>query len=269
MFRIIRRIIKAKYVKANICLLNPSEKLAGKKIIVTGGSKGLGYAMTKKFVTEGAEVLITGRDKVSLQKVSEELCCKYLVLDVRNIDAFDLFIEKAYSILGGVDCLVNNAGISLHEDGFSEVTPKSFDDQINTNLKGAFFLSQKYILEQTRKGNAGNILFVSSETGQTADIRPYGWTKAGVNSMTQGLAYELVTENIRVNAIAPGITASEMTGLRKEGNIYNPANIVNRTYLPEEIAEVACFLLSDASACISGQIIYCNNGKTINYLWKK
>lgn len=112
------------------------------------------------------------------------------------------------------------------------------------------------------------MLFISSETGETVDIRPYGFTKAAINSMMQGLACLFVKDGIRVNAVAPGITASDMTGLKADGNLYLECNSINRVYLPEEVAETACFLLSDVSGCISGQVIVCNNGRTINPRWK-
>ena len=108
----------------------------------------------------------------------------------------------------------------------------------------------------------------SSETGETVDIRPYGFTKAAINSMVQGLACLFIKDGIRVNAVAPGITASDMTGLKADGNLFLECNAINRVYLPEEVAETACFLLSDASGCISGQVIICNNGRTINSRWK-
>ena len=93
-------------------------------------------------------------------------------------------------------------------------------------------------------------------------------TKAAINSFVKGLASLTVNQGIRVNGLAPGITASEMTGVKADGNLYYPGNIINRIYLPEEIAQCACFLLSDASGCISGEILTCNNGKTINSRWK-
>ena len=86
--------------------------------------------------------------------------------------------------------------------------------------------------------------------------------------MVQGLAYKLAKEGFRINAIAPGITASDMTGIKAEGNLYYPNNIINRVYLASEVAEIACFLVSDLAAAINGQIINTNNGKTINARWK-
>lgn len=255
-------------VTADISYLKPASRLVDKKIIVTGGGRGLGAAMARKFKAEGADVLISGRNESTLRKAAEAIGCKYLPLDVQDTSALDRFISDADRLLGGVDCLVNNAGISLHEPTFFDVTPETFDAQIATNLRGGFFLTQsftKLLLKEKRKGN---VLFISSETGETVDIRPYGFTKAAVNSMVQGLACLFVKDGIRVNAVAPGITASDMTGYKTDGNLYLEGNATERVYLPEEVAETACFLLSDASGCISGQVIVCNNGKTINPRWK-
>ncbi len=255
-------------ITADISYFQPNGRLSGKKVIVTGGGKGLGAAMATKFVSEGASVLISGRNEKILKEKAEQIGCQYLTLDVQKTDSLDKFIHDADRILGGVDCLVNNAGISLHEATFFDVTPETFDAQIATNLRGGFFLTQsftKLLLHEKRKGN---VLFVSSETGETVDIRPYGFTKAAINSMVQGLACLFVKDGIRVNAVAPGITASDMTGLKADGNLFLECNATNRVYLPEEVAETACFLLSDASGCISGQVIVCNNGRTINPRWK-
>jgi 3-oxoacyl-[acyl-carrier protein] reductase len=187
---------------------------------------------------------------------------------VQNVDSFDQFVSEADTLLGGINCLVNNAGISLHEPSFYAVTPETFDKQINTNFKGAFFLTQKVLNLMESHHRQGSILFMSSETGDTMEIRPYGLTKAAINSLTQGLAYLMASKGIRVNAVAPGVTASEMTGIDATGNLYYPANATDRAYLPEEVAETASFLLSDASGCVSGQIFVCNNAKTVNARWK-
>lgn len=257
-----------KEVTANISYLSPAARLKDKRVIVTGGGKGLGAAMAAKFVAEGASVLIAGRNVTTLQETAERIGCEYLTLDMQDTQSFEEFISEADRLLGGVDCLVNNAGISLHEPTFFDVTPEGFDAQIATNFRGSFFLTQNFTRLLLREKRSGNVLFVSSETGETVDIRPYGFTKAAVNSMVRGLACLFVFQGIRVNAVAPGITASDMTGYKTDGNLYLPGNATERVYLPEEVAETACFLLSDASGCISGQIIVCNNGKTINARWK-
>lgn len=260
--------VPTNYTTAQIVYSTPSASLSGKKIIITGGGRGLGYAMAKKFLVEGAEVLIAGRNEKTLEESTKELGCHYLVQDVSDTTGFSSFIEKADKMLGGVNCLVNNAGISLHEKAFTDVTIETFDTQINTNLRGSFFMAQKFIQLLEKKQRSGNILFVSSETSHTADIRPYGLTKAAINSLVKGLASMYVKEGIRVNAVAPGITTSDMTGFKSDENLYFKGNATKRVYLPEEVAECACFLLSDMSGCVSGEVLTCNNGKTINARWK-
>jgi len=267
-FKFILQGVPVKNITANIVYLQPDGRLSGKKIIVTGGGKGLGEAMAAKFVAEGASVLISGRNEKILNETAGKIGCKYLTLDVQDTSALDKFISDADSMLEGADCLVNNAGISLHEPTFFDVTPETFDAQIATNLRGGFFLTQSFTRLLLKEKRKGNVLFVSSETGETVDIRPYGFTKAAVNSMVQGLACLLIDKGIRVNAVAPGITASDMTGFKADGNLFLAGNATERVYLPEEVAETASFLLSDASGCISGQVIVCNNGKTINPRWK-
>ena len=257
--------IPTTYVTANVTYTSPHDTLHDKKIIVTGGGSGIGYSLAKKFKEEGAQVLIAGRNEDKLIKCSKELDCHYLILDVTKVETFKTFINNANKILGGANCLVNNAGISLHEKTFSDVTPESFDKQINTNLKGSFFLTQIFVNLLLEENREGNILFISSETGETVDIRPYGWTKAAINSMMKGLAYQLAAKSIRVNAIAPGVTTSEMTGFKEDENLYYKNGATKRVYLPGEIAETAAFLISNLSGCISGQVITLNNAKTINF----
>ncbi len=261
-------ILHHRMVKADISFIKPDARLSGKRIIVTGGTGGIGQVMAKRFVAEGAKVLITGRNEEKLRKIADEMGCEALPLDLTHVETFKDFVNTAKEKLGGIDCLVNNAGVSLHEWTFSAVTPDSFDKQISTNLRGPFFLTQRVVSHMVAN-NKGQVLFISSETGEMADIRPYGLTKAAINSLVQGLAYLYIENGIRVNAIAPGVTATDMASFDAEDNINCPYNPNGRLYLPEEIAETAVFLLSDASGCISGQIITCNNGKTINARWRQ
>lgn len=257
-------------VRANISYLLPNERLIGKNVIITGGGRGLGLAMAKKFSSEGAKVLITGRNIDTLKKEAKEIGCQYLRLDVQDVGSCKSFINEADEMLNGVNTLVNNAGISLHEDGFLDVSPQQFDAQFDTNLKGAFFLTQAFVekCREKRVDGIKKILFTSSETSMTVDERPYGLTKAAMNSLVQGLAYRFIEEGFRINAVAPGVTISEMVGKMDRDNLFYPYNVTHRYYLPEEVAEIACFLLSDASNCLNGQILVCNEGNTINARWK-
>lgn len=257
-----------KPVYANITYIKPNALLKNKKIIVTGGGSGLGFAMAKRFVEEGAKVLITGRDEVKLKKAATYLNCNYLVFDVQDVTMCDEFINKAERILGEINVLVNNAGISLHEQSFFDVSPDTFRKQLGTNLEGPFFLTQSFVRLLMSNKQKGTVLFVSSETGDTVDFRPYGFTKGAINSMVKGLAYLFKKDGIRINAIAPGVTASAMTGLSADGNLSAGDYGTGRYYLPEEVAQIASILVSDVSGIVSGQIITCNNAQTVNARWK-
>lgn len=254
----------------NVSYLHPNQQLVGKKIIITGGGRGLGLAMARKFIAEGAEVLIAGRNLNTLKESASKLGCRYLELNVQDLASFKSFIDEADRMLEGANCLVNNAGISLHEKGFLDVTAEQFDSQFDTNLKGPFFLTQCFINRCSERGinETKNILFTSSETSVTVDERPYGLTKAAMNSLVQGLAYRYVNQGYRINAIAPGVTVSDMVQTNIDGDLTCGYNLTKRFYLPEEVAEIASFLLSDASNCLNGQILVCNEGKTINARWK-
>ncbi len=262
--RLVHSIRRPIIIKAEIKYLSPNKRLENKRILITGGSRGLGYAMAKKFVSEGADVLITGRNVERLKQVSEEIGCKYILFDSTDFDNIDSFISEASSLLGQIDVLVNNAGISLHEGSIRSVTRESYDAQFDTNLKSVYFLSQKFLeLYEGNQQKNGSILFLSSERGLYVDDIPYGLIKASINSLTKGLSFLLRKSDIRINAVAPGITATDMTGTTSD-NLYSGRYATGRYYLPEEVAEVACFLISDAAKCISGQIIGCDNGYNAN-----
>ena len=140
---------------------------------------------------------------------------------------------------------------------------------MNLNLR-AVYITTHAAATIMKEQNHGVILNTSSMVslyGQSAGVA-YPVSKFAINGLTKSLARELGKYGIRVNAVAPGITATDMTGYRNDGNLYLPINATERVYLPEEVAEAACFLLSDVSGCISGQIVVCNNGRTINPRWK-
>ena len=111
------------HTTAQISYLRPNNILKGKKIVIIGGSRGIGAAMAEKFVNEGADVLIAGRTEKTIKDTAERIGCKYLTLDICKVELFPKFINRADELLGGANCLVNNAGISLHENTFFDVTP--------------------------------------------------------------------------------------------------------------------------------------------------
>lgn len=280
--RYIRKIAKfvlasspEKHVSINVSQINYDEILKGKNIVVTGGSKGIGYAIAKKCISEGANVLISGRNEETLKKVKEELGerLNYIVHDISNVESIEKFINDAKNMFNGkIDSLVSNAGISLHENNFKNVTIDGFDKQFDTNFRAGYFLSKAFLeMKERDKEQTGELIFISSETGNQAYDIPYGMTKAALNSLTKALSRRVYQQGIRVNAVAPGVTISDMTKDYAEvsdGNYYRKS-ASDRIFLPEEVAEVVCFLLSDASKCISGEVIHCNAGNHIKTFWEE
>ncbi len=247
----------------------PSAKLEGKRILITGGGRGIGEYITEKCVKEGATCLIVGRNEDTLMKISNKLGCEYIVFDISRVEEIpDFFDEAIARMKGEIDCLVNNAGISLHERNMMEVTPESFDKQFDVNLKAPYFLSKAFVKHCQTVGNSNaSILFMTSERGLYCDEIPYGLTKAALISLTRGMARRHIKSGIRVNAIAPGITESDMTIVDRNEDMTSTYNCGGRFFLPEEIAEVAVFLLSDISQCISGEVIACDQGNYLRCDW--
>lgn len=256
---------KQPIIKVDIVQKTSNELFKDKVYLVTGGSNGLGYYIAKKLIEESAKVIITGRNEESLKKSKEELGdkCEYIVYDIRECTKADEIISKIIDENGKLDGIVNNAGISLHEWDFLKVDYDGFESQFLTNLKGSYFLTQSFIKKVYEIGaKEANIIFISSERGTMCDDLPYGLTKASINSLVQALSYKYYKDGIRVNAIAPGITASNMTKIEKDSDLFCQYSS-GRYFVPEEVAEVCCFLLSDYSKCISGEVIHTNAGNHI------
>lgn len=280
--RIIRKVAKfivfeqpKEKVVVNIAKIQHGQVLIGKNICITGGGSGLGLAMAKKFVSEGAKVLIVGRNEEKLSKAVVEIgaSASYMVFDVSDAShAEDFFVKCEEKMSASIDCFVSNAGISLHENIFTNVTLDGFDKQFNINMRGNYFLCKAFLERMLNEKNRNaNLLVISSETGNQAYDIPYGMTKAAINTMIKAFSRRVYTSGIRVNAIAPGVTLSDMTkdyADGSDGNLYRDC-ASGRIFLPEEVAEVACFLLSDASQCISGEIIHTNAGNHIKTFWDK
>lgn len=270
--RMVRYVLKGipeQHITVQVIESAPSNRLDGKRVLITGGSRGLGYYIARRCVLDGAQVLITGRTTASLEKASLELGerCKWLVHDVLDISGIPDLLQKAENRLGGkIDCLVSNAGVSLHEGDFRNVTEEGWDLQMNTNLKGNFFLVKEYIRYlETRVDPHASIVVITSERAKRADDIPYGLTKAASNSFIQAIASRVIEKGIRLNGVAPGVTASDMTGFDRNGDLYAEWQPSKRIFLPEEVAEIVAFLLSDVSSCVSGEIITCDQGRYISH----
>lgn len=257
--------VPQKIVKVPVAQIQYGGILEGKKILITGGSRGLGYAIAKRCLEEKAVVTITGRSKEVLEEAKKSLGNPENLFvfehDVRQYDKDDELILNARRAMSGIDCLINNAGVSVHNIDYSNCTEEQWDRQMDTNLKGVYFLTQAYMKYYEEVGKkSGKIINMVSERGLYGDDVPYGMAKRALISYTEGLARKLILKGVRVNAIAPGVTATEMTGYDPEDNLFRRYAVGRRVLLPEEIAEVAIFMISDASNCISGQVIACNEG---------
>lgn len=247
--------------------LSPDEVLKGKRVIVTGGGSGIGKEIAKAAALQGAIVLITGRNGEKLQKAAAEMSCDgraaaYLAWDIcDNEDMPEVFREIEQKI-GGVDCWVNCAGIYPGGISYQNTTSEIWDKVFSVNLKATCMVTNaaaKYMIEHKTEGT---LLTISSETASCAYTNPYGLSKAALNSYIRGMAYELAKYHIRSNGIAPGITVSEINPRDPDGDL-GIGTITGRLIRPEEIAQTALFLLSDAAKCINGEIITCNGGNCI------
>lgn len=266
---ILRGVPEQKILKCEVIESKSFQRLLGKNVIVTGGGRGLGFFIARKAIKEGANVLITGRNEQILIKASKELKCQYIPFDVTDFEGIHTFFNNAIQMFGGrIDCLVNNAGISLHEKNMMEVTLDTFNIQLDTNLKAPYFLSQYFIKHciDTENHNA-SIIFITSERGLYCDEIPYGLIKSSINSLTRGLARRHIKRGIRVNAVAPGITESNMTIADRNSDMTSTYNCGGRYFLPEEVAETVAFLMSDSAKCISGEIVACDQGNYLRCDW--
>lgn len=270
---ILKNYIKKKVkpvVYANICQIKNDELFINKRVLIIGGSSGIGYSIAQRIIMGGGTVLIAGRNLEKLKESQKRLGkgCFILQWNIEQVALAADMLEKAKTLLGGeIECLVNSAGVWNDEIDYATCMEKDWDFMMDINLKGAYFLSQAFVGSLVQAKQSGSILMISSERGMYPDDRPYGLSKAALNSYVQALARRLLSNNIRVNALAPGWTATEHGYPQNDGNLYAGGTCGKRMMMPEEIAEVACFLLSDAASCVSGAILPCNLGNHIRSDW--
>lgn len=256
------------HINANVVSLAPSELLSGRCALITGGTSGIGLAIAEAFVNAGARVIVTGRSKEKILKAVDDLnknrmrkCAYGALMDVKNIDQMKETVSKLVRddvFACPIDILVNNAGI-LGQFGISNISENDFDEVIDTNLKGPFFLSS--IIGQYMKENhiEGNILNIASSSSLRPANSAYGISKWGIRGFTQGLAKSLIPYGVTVNGLAPGPTATPMVlddidnGIQRNG-------IFGRHIMPEEIANMSVVLVSGIGKAVVGDIVYMTGG---------
>jgi NAD(P)-dependent dehydrogenase (short-subunit alcohol dehydrogenase family) len=251
-------------------------RLAEKVAIVTGGARGIGLAISKRYVAEGARVVIADVDNAGEAEAKAlGTNARFIAADVGDASAVERLVDQTVAAFGGIDILVNNAGI-IHAADFLELKEADFDRVLRVNLKGAFLAGQaaaKRMVTQVKAGRApGAIINMSSINAVVAipNHVPYCVSKGGVDQLTKVMALALAPHGIRVNAIGPG---SIMTDILKAVATDREAKrrIFARTPLgrigePDEIAAVAVFLASADASYITGQTIYADGGRLpLNY----
>jgi NAD(P)-dependent dehydrogenase (short-subunit alcohol dehydrogenase family) len=241
--------------------------LSGRVALVTGGTRGLGLAISRAFAAAGADIVVSSRKPDACSEVAAELRSAGgravgLPCHVGRWGEVDRLVEGAYGEFGRIDVLVNNAGMSPPYSALADVTEELFDKVIAVNLKGPFRLSA-LVGERMAAGDGGSIINVSS-TGAvrpTGDIVPYAAAKAGVNALTVGFAHALGPA-VRVNAIMPGpfLTSIardwDMDALAERTRTFP----LRRAGLAEEIAGAALYLAGDGSSFTTGSILTVDGG---------
>ncbi len=246
--------------------------LTGKSAIVTGGTRGIGYAIVKKLIEEGAKVAICGSKEATaveaLQKIKTELPDAEVMAIWPNLtnpaEVAESF-AKVKEAFGGLDILANNAGIS-QSTSIYDYTEEEFDKILNLNLKAVMVCSQAAarIMKEEGSGVIINTSSMVSLYGQPSGCA-YPATKFAVNGLTKSLARELAKDGIRVNAVAPGITKTDMVARLPEAMIQPLiARIpLGRIGESEDIANAFCFLASDMASYITGVVLSVDGGTMV------
>lgn len=237
--------------------------ISGKRVLITGAASGIGRATAQRFYDEGARLLLCDLRPLEQTELAAAFPerMEYVAADVASaagLDAVEAAIKQ-----GGIDCLVNNAGITKDKSAL-KMTAEDWDKVIAVNLTAVFRLAQLAARVMKEQGRGGTILNAASVVAHTGNFGQanYVATKAGVIGLTKTLARELGRAGIRVNAVAPGFIDTPMARLVPEANL---SALTERTPLarlgkPEEIAAAYCFLASDDAAYITGTCLNVDGG---------
>ncbi len=245
--------------------------LGGKRVLVTGGGAGLGAATVRRFVEEGARVMVADIDVAMGRSVGDDCHMPFIRLDVGDPDSFQQAVLSTVEELGGLDILVNNAGIASARAPIHEADLDNWHRVIKINLTGVFY-GMKYALSHFVKQESGVIVNISSIAALVAfpELPPYNAAKAGVTQLTREAAVEYASQGIRVNAVAPTAVMTPMN-LRMAQDTQDPAaferqlsgmNPMPGTPSAEDIAAAVAFLASDDARFISGVTLPVDGGYT-------
>jgi len=244
-------------------------QLENKTAIVTGAAQGIGAAIAREFIVQGANVVIADVQDELGAELARELGnrCRYSHCDVGSAEDVARLIETTCDWFGGLDVAVSNAGINQNAE-ILDISEADFDRVLRVNLKGGFLIGQASARKMVAQGRRGVIINMSSINAVVCSphIVPYAVSKGGLNQLTAVMALGLAKHGIRVNGIGPGSIETELLAQIVNTNPDALSNILARTPMgrlgqPEEIAKVAVFLASDASSYMTGQTIYADGGR--------
>ena len=241
-------------------------RLKDKVVLITASTRGIGLACVKKCAKEGARVYMAARNVERAQEIADTLDgVKFVYNDATKPETFTSMVEDVVKDAGRIDVLVNNFGTSNpgKDLDFANTDPQVFLDTVNLNLRSVFMASQAAAKHMVQNG--GSIINISSVGGLVPDISQvaYGTSKAAINYLTKLIAVHEAKNNIRCNAVLPGMTATEAVekNLSEEFRGLFLRHIpLGRIGLPEEIAEAVVYFASDASAYTTGQVLTVSGG---------
>ena len=234
-----------------------------KKIIITGASGGIGRSLVEKFINLNGTVLATGTKSEKLELLKKNFpTVNTLKFDISEHSKIDEFIDNASDLIGGIDVLVNNAGINL--DNLSlRMKYDEWKKVIDINLGSTFFLT-KSAVKKMLKNKYGRIVNITSIVGHTGNLGQanYSASKAGIEGMTKSLAIEYAKKNITLNCVSPGFIKTQMTDNISENmkDFLSSRIPMSKLGTGEDVANSVAFLSSDAASYITGETIHVNGG---------
>ena len=241
-----------------------------RKALITGASRGIGYAIAKKLSQNGCAVVITGRNINTLERVANELGKNVLpmVWNSAEFDKTDEKVKEATEMLGGLDIVVNNAGIFAQSNEWDKnsllnTTAKEWQDVINVNASAVFFTMQSAVKYMLKNNIKGNILNITSVAGEEPVYGAYGGSKILATGLTRGWGKMFASDGITINGIAPGPVATEMNNWHEGDSMKNDRIPYGRFSTVDEIAELAMYLLSKDAKMICGETVIIDGGYSI------
>lgn len=240
--------------------------LDDKRVLITGGASGIGAATAARFLEEGSAVCVLDRDANARKRIQQELpeLAGTLDADVSDLNQVESAFADAIRLMGGVDVLINNAGISIRHK-FLDITPQEWDKVLAVNLTGVFYMAQTAARHMWERGS-GVILQTASTNGVMGYpfYADYNATKAGVIELTKSMALELAPK-VRVCAVAPGYVLTPMQRAEYTDEMLEQVNQkipLRRHAKPEEIAALFAYLASDDAAFVSGHVFTIDGAET-------